>query len=860
LLLLPGAAHATISPLDTLKAGYWYQVPNSHMRDVMPTNHAWGQLAHIMDAWSGGAYDTKRDWLLINGGGHGDYSGNDTYAFSTDSLKWTRIFTGTDSSIIPSNNSNPAYVDGNPASRHTYDGLTYLPDQDAMFMIGGSIFNLGTFYNDAWSFGIADTTWTGKAGYGVDLQVMNYVESDYDPVSKKVLAHMYGLLKQYDPVADTWSEVGSASASWSGIVAAHDYKRNKFVVMGNGTFVVYNLNDTWPVTGHTTATTGDTAIVSAPVFPGFVYDPVADRMVAWGGNSVVYTLNMDTMVWTRHLPAAGNTVTPPAQATQGTHGRFQYVPSKNVYVAVNDIDQDVYFYKLPFITRIDLPLDRWVGVPIPAADGASACRFGGCKHIRTAYNSADSLSYWMGGDHDNQGSGWTDSGSNEMWTYSIKNDAWNLVMPYCLDAGDVHPAHPDEVGWAYDSRRNRFWMYPGYMGTSATCPPSWKIGGESMRFDVATSDWDSMAIGWEYPMTLSRFSVYDYLGDKTLSFNYNGDNVTLHYLANDSVAIHNTIIPTGEGGGSANVREMYSALDEAGQKLYVMDATAREFYAYDMATDTLHYLGVSPDSICDENGNFCCTGQIMFWDDMNKLVLWPRRGPADGVTDFDPEIRMHVYHPDTNTWETLPIQPPVTRAGYPLLDESENPYRVIGRNGYYDPVQNVLAVVGTGQSAGLVPYLYLYRYGNGAGTYSEGEGGGGTPGISLTRTSGLVTTEAGVADTFRVYLDTEPTANVTIGISSDDTSEGTVLPSSLTFTSANWSTPQVVTATGVNDADVDGDIQYHIVTAAATSSDGNYSGINAADVTVTNLNDDVAAGGGGKQGGGAGCIGPGVCP
>src|SRR5690606_8741156 len=63
-----------------------------------------------------------------------------------------------------------------------------------------------------------------------------------------------------------------------------------------------------------------------------------------------------------------------------------------------------------------------------------------------------------------------------------------------------------------------------------------------------------------------------------------------------------------------------------------------------------------------------------------------------------------------------------------------------------------------------------------------------TAGITVTPTSGLVTSEAGATATFTVVLNTQPTANVTIGVSSSDTTEGTVSPAALTFTTANWST------------------------------------------------------------------------
>jgi hypothetical protein len=113
-------------------------------------------------------------------------------------------------------------------------------------------------------------------------------------------------------------------------------------------------------------------------------------------------------------------------------------------------------------------------------------------------------------------------------------------------------------------------------------------------------------------------------------------------------------------------------------------------------------------------------------------------------------------------------------------------------------------------------------------------------GVFVTPTSGLVTTEAGGTATFIIVLTSAPTDNVTIGLSSSDTTEGTVAPASVTFASTNWSAPQTVTVTGVDDAVDDGNIAYSIITAAATSTDPNYSGVDAADVSVTNTDDDTA--------------------
>ena len=122
------------------------------------------------------------------------------------------------------------------------------------------------------------------------------------------------------------------------------------------------------------------------------------------------------------------------------------------------------------------------------------------------------------------------------------------------------------------------------------------------------------------------------------------------------------------------------------------------------------------------------------------------------------------------------------------------------------------------------------------------------PSISVTPTAGLVTTESpGPSASFDVVLTGEPAADVTIGISSSDTTEGTVDQASLTFTPANWDTPQTVTITGVDDGDLDGDVAYTIMTAAATSTDPDYDGLDADDVSVINEDDDSPSGGGSES-------------
>jgi hypothetical protein len=102
----------------------------------------------------------------------------------------------------------------------------------------------------------------------------------------------------------------------------------------------------------------------------------------------------------------------------------------------------------------------------------------------------------------------------------------------------------------------------------------------------------------------------------------------------------------------------------------------------------------------------------------------------------------------------------------------------------------------------------------------------------------LVTTEAGGQATFTMVLTSMPLANVTVPLTSSDTTEGTVSPSSLIFTTANWNEPQTVTLTGVDDLLCDGNQRYTIVTGNAVSADPAYDGLDPSDVSVSNTDNE----------------------
>ncbi|MDD4787036.1 MAG: Calx-beta domain-containing protein, partial [Pirellulales bacterium] len=115
-----------------------------------------------------------------------------------------------------------------------------------------------------------------------------------------------------------------------------------------------------------------------------------------------------------------------------------------------------------------------------------------------------------------------------------------------------------------------------------------------------------------------------------------------------------------------------------------------------------------------------------------------------------------------------------------------------------------------------------------------------TAGISVAPTAGLVTTEAGGTAEFTIVLDSQPTDNVTVAVSSSNLNEGTVSPGSVTFSTANWYVPQTVTVTGADDLVDDGDAVYTILVRPAVTGDPKYAALNPAGVTVTNVDNDTA--------------------
>lgn len=341
---------AQADPFADLQPGEWADLPNTHLRPQVPNPIPPGYVGPpaVMGAWSGGAYDYRRDRLMVWGGGHGDYGGNEVYAFDIATLAWSRVWGPTPNTEIPpvgSSICSETYADGHPASRHTYAGLQIL-GSGLFWAQGGSLYcGSGAMGVDAWTLDPSTGSWTmlappPKEGVG------STPKAAYDPQTGHVFLQRYADFDEYDPSTKTWSVRGTYSAGWQGdeMTAAVDPVRRLWVAVGNGHLRVWDLS-TNPATLTEPSTVGGSTVIGATA-PGFEYDPNLKAFVAWVSGSDVYSLDMGTMTWTIHPAAATNVVTPSPPQMTGTFGRFRYIPSKNAYVLVSGIDEDAFIYKL----------------------------------------------------------------------------------------------------------------------------------------------------------------------------------------------------------------------------------------------------------------------------------------------------------------------------------------------------------------------------------------------------------------------------------------------------------------------------------------------------------------------------------
>jgi hypothetical protein len=287
----------------------------------------------IIAAWNGAVLDTTRLRLVIWGGGHNDYYGNDMYAFDIAALSWSRL---TEPTVDWTDCGDPN-PDGTANSRHTYNGMAYIEHADRMFVSGGALncFAGGCGGQITWAFDFDTLSWTDRQPTG-DHSTACGDNSAYDPATQQVYFGDANGVYSYSYDDNAWTQRNADSIYQ--VTSTIDTTRGQLVMVGAGEVWSYDIasgdfeRETWATTG------GEAFIGGAAV--GLAYDPTTDRIVGWS-DGPVWVLDPDSREWTSYDIAGA-----PTPSINGTYGRWRYVPDVNAFILVTGIDIDVHFFKL----------------------------------------------------------------------------------------------------------------------------------------------------------------------------------------------------------------------------------------------------------------------------------------------------------------------------------------------------------------------------------------------------------------------------------------------------------------------------------------------------------------------------------
>jgi hypothetical protein len=341
--------------LVNLSADTWLTVPNTAFGPFCTTHLDAGVYSsgcvNEVNAWSGGAFDDGNRQMVIWGGGHVDYWGNEIYGLDIATLTWSVLHAATP--VDMNQISVDPYFDGNPSSRHTYGGLAYLSDIRQFFAYGGSRAGNGGSLSTTWFFDLQAHTWAQQAN-SVSASAGNFfMGSAYDPVTRTVYVRDEDEIASYDVVQNKWTQlVNYTFAPYWPTYQSYNYRSaviapsQRLFIAAGGTLadggldiIAYDLDAGAEVTARFGWSGNPAAAMTAGA--GMDIAPRANAIVAWsGGAPSIFDLGSRT--WT-----TGSAVGAPAsQVTDGTYGRFRYIAYLNVFILVNDPAEDVHFYKL----------------------------------------------------------------------------------------------------------------------------------------------------------------------------------------------------------------------------------------------------------------------------------------------------------------------------------------------------------------------------------------------------------------------------------------------------------------------------------------------------------------------------------
>jgi hypothetical protein len=326
------------------------QLPSPSTSNVAPNPLPPGAtgVAAVTDAWCGAALRKSGSYLILHGGGHSDYAGNEIYALGleADAPAWQRVWGPTPNSQITENSL--VYADGNPAAIHTYGRLQFDDARDTLMRFGSGEYPVGGVGPGVygWLWGAANwypaSTFQSHPNSGQTF----YEEMGY---TQDAAGNVYGVNSWVRYVWHHATEqfttpplVTTVNLGWNSM--AFDTVRNCC-----WSTTTAGALGRWDVSSNAQSIltlTGAAAPSIADEYMGIAYDPVVDRLFIYRQTGVLYSVNPATL-------AVGPVVTsgplPPdtsaAGTAQGVNNKFQYVPNLGGCVVLPRWSANAYFIK-----------------------------------------------------------------------------------------------------------------------------------------------------------------------------------------------------------------------------------------------------------------------------------------------------------------------------------------------------------------------------------------------------------------------------------------------------------------------------------------------------------------------------------
>lgn len=332
--------------LLALPDGQWSELPNTAMSSAGAMDIPccdWGtgcSLRGIFD-YSGATLDRQRGQIVVWGGGHNDYFGNQLLIFDIATLTW-RLETTPTSLCLFSDPPDYKFTNGDPVARHTYDHIGVIDHLGFFFSFSGATsdgppFNGGDSYGDLWTYDLVGGGWTDHTPFQTgDWDPWNLASpgasGEYDPVTQLWFHNTQYGIWSYDFVTRAWTKLNEEGHPGIERVTVLDPVRRRLWSYGgdyggNANLSYYDIDSNQ---FEIAATTGLPGSVSAA---GLAYDSANDHLVVYGGSlsTSVYNFDISESAWAV-FPGIGN---PPAPQA---YGRFLYDPTHNLFFLIADTE------------------------------------------------------------------------------------------------------------------------------------------------------------------------------------------------------------------------------------------------------------------------------------------------------------------------------------------------------------------------------------------------------------------------------------------------------------------------------------------------------------------------------------------